>query len=204
MDAVPSDLIDRLMSRDIAVQIRCLDEILLEIKSDEKLPPFLKGVLIPCLTSSECPEFVAERLVLVAGQLVNELQLVLDTDVSLDAKFWAALLLLHVNVRSGIPLLLDAIQAKKSWYLLAVTRLAQINERSVIPLVLGMIRDLAIKTEILTPKIADEVASLLSALKCFDEPIPPDLLEKLSSESVPWQIRYELGLPVDIKKAFRA
>lgn len=203
MDINQAELGRKLASDDGGTQMRCLDDVAAFVKAGGVLSEPMKNALMACLTSSEHRYFVAERLAAMAGQLVGELRHLLASDVLPDVKFSASLLLLCANVRDGVPMLLDAVRFRsESRYLIAARLLAEAGDKSVIPSIMGSIRDLAADGKKLQHKDSDAIAALIDCLQYLGVSLPPKLFEKLSAEDAPWQIRAALGFAIDREKIF--
>ena len=183
-----------LSSKDIAEQVACLKEFLSNLGESE-IAEAQKQVLINCLASSDYPEFVAEQLVKVAPRLVNELQALLHSDAPWNARFWTAMLLLAVDIYTGVPLLLETVRQHRrdTWYVLAANKLVHANQRAVIEYVLQALAALSASPEAMSVHDAYEIAALLNILELADEPAPEGILKKLSTADLSAQHRLALG-----------
>ncbi len=177
-----------LASDDLEMQHNCLNEILAHAASNQKLSSNLKNALVQSLSKSTKPFLVAEKLALIAAQMEDELRALLDSDAALPVRVWTALLLLHVNVRAGVPLLLKVVESRgDSWYPHVAMKLAHANERSMI--------EIAVKgLHALDENEVDAIGSFLDVLRIFSEPLPAALLAKFSKTTTPWQIQRLLKL----------
>jgi|GEM_PF-3645888 len=178
-----TNLITRLLSGDIETIMDCYDKVVVHIADGGQISLTLKHALLVRFTEGDARDLIAERLSKIATLFETELQVLLTSEISLDAKFWTALLLLHINNKLGVPLLLEVVEARNhSWYLLAAHKLANSNERLVIPAI-----DRAL--DHLVHGHIDEIAALLDAMKKLGEPLPLKVLNKFPAENIPWQIK---------------
>lgn len=138
---------------------------------------------------------IAERLNRFGSVIVPHLEELLKNSDNSEARILAAIVLLQLDSRVGVPYLVDAITNDEDYAGLAASHLAKVGIKAAIEPMIKRLRNCEIKD-------VDLVVSLLDALAKLGGEIPSELRQLLMAADVPWQIRTmieETSLSVSMK-----
>lgn len=170
-----TSLVADLSSDDIEVQIPALD-ILCDLVGQ------IVEASVGALRRSPTRFLVAERLPRLGSAAVVPLERLLKESPDEETRTLASLVLLRLGSRAGVPRLLEAVTDSSEYSGLAANLLAESKVGEVTDRIVTKLRSS-------DPADIDLIVSLLNALKACRTDLPPDLLQKFSNPSLPWQIR---------------
>lgn len=171
-------LIKDLNSQKIDKQITAIEEI-------EQIIEFLVVKVVGTLEKSNDPFFVAQRLSCFGSIAVAPLEKLLTKSKKPEVSNLAALVLLGLGERSGVPRLLKVINKKEKYAYLAAKNLAAEGIRESIQPIVSLLR------ECNTEKV-EEIITLLESLDDLDFKVPLDIYNRLNEPQVPWRIKFVL------------
>ena len=128
---------------------------------------------------------VAERLNCFGSIIVPHLEKLLQESNNSEVKILASLVLLQLNSKIGVPFLLVAIKEDDEYAILAAQHLAKAGIKHAIE---------PIYTRLTSSKLEeiDLIVSLLDSLNKLNGKLPQNLLQRFTSENIPWQIKTKL------------
>ncbi|WP_156041643.1 hypothetical protein [Chondromyces apiculatus] len=125
---------------------------------------------------------IAERLHMLGTTTVPYLQDLLRRPTNEETKTLAALVLLQLNDRMGVPILLAEVEEGSDYAGLCANHLAQANIDGT---------EAAIVRRLAAARLdeVDLIVSLVIALRKMGRELPSDLSCRFNGDTVPWQIR---------------
>lgn len=125
---------------------------------------------------------VAERLHLLGPAIVPHLQNIATKSIGQEARVLAALVLLQLKDRTGVPVLLTAVEESSDYAGLCANHLARANIDGA---------QAAIERRLAAAHLdeVDLVVSLIMALRTMNRELSPDLIRRFKDGEAPWQIR---------------
>lgn len=125
---------------------------------------------------------VAERLNLLGSVVAPHLEKLLKESDDSETRILAAIVLLQLGSKVGVPCLLDALNKDEEYAGLAAEHLAKVGIKEANYHIINRLRSCKLKQ-------VDIVVSLLDALAKLGGILPSDLRERLVASDAPWQIR---------------
>ena len=125
---------------------------------------------------------VAERLNLLGSVVVPHLEKLLKSSDNSETRILAALVLLELDSRVGVPCLLDAVAKDEDYAGLVARHLAKEGIKEAIEPIINRLRNCELQE-------VDLGVSFLDALAKLGGEIPLELRQRLIAADVPWQIR---------------
>ena len=177
-----------LNASDTQTQAQAIDEAI-------QVNSLLADAAVYALQHGQDRYFVAERLHNFGSIIVEPLQALLREAADAEAKILAALVLLRLGSKSGIPVLLDAVLAEPvdRYAALIVERLAANGVGEASPAIIARLRQISL-TEVDLGKSfesnadKDFVVSSLHAMQTLNAALPQDILTRLTAPGVPIEI----------------
>lgn len=175
MNSKLDKLLEDLRSDDPTVLIPAMDE------SVEPLREFAAHV-VEAIKDPDYGLFAAERLYKLIATVIEEVENFLKTSTDFEARVQAAVVLLLLGSKSGVPCLLDAVEESKKSGMLAAFKLAQAGVPEAADRIIKRLR----RPDTSQPQV---ILSFLMALKKLDVELPPDLESRFLGDDAPDEIR---------------
>ncbi len=177
-----------LNASDIKTQIQAIDEAI-------QVNFLLADSAVDALQTGQDRYFVAERLHNFGSVIVGPLQALLEASADAEVKILAALVLLRLGSRTGIPILLEAVLTEQvdRYAALVAERLAANGVTEASTAIIARLRQLNLQEIDLgrsfkSNAAKDFVVSSLHAMQTLNVPLPQDLLTYLTAPGVPIEI----------------
>lgn len=171
-------LVKDLDSQKIEKQVLAIEEIAETVE-------LLVIKVVETLDHCNNPLFIAERLCLFGTLAVPPLEKLLKKSKKSNVSILAALALMGLGSKVGVPKLLSSITKSKEYAYLISRHLAREGITEAIEPILNLLRDCE------TNKV-DEIVTLIEALNQLNTEIPLEIYERLKSPDAPWRIRFFL------------
>ena len=182
-----------LNASDTQTQAQAIDEAI-------QVNSLLADAAVYALQHGQDRYFVAERLHNFGSIIVEPLQALLREAADAEAKILAALVLLRLGSKSGIPVLLDAVLAEPvdRYAALIVERLAANGVSEASPAIIARLRHMNLTEANLgksfeSNAVKDFVIASLYAMQTLNAPLPQDLLTCLTAPGLPIEITSALS-----------
>lgn len=181
-------LITALNSSEIEVQVPAVDKMA-EIFNQ------LAYETVNTLKTSHYRFLIAERLPRLGSVAIPYLENLLKESSDSEVTILASLALLNLGSDQGISYLLNAISKDDNYCSLCAHHLAQKGIKEAIQPIIKRLE----KCEL---EHFDLINALLDSLETLDGDLPPQLLERLSSNDAPWRIHLALWKIRTMKQGF--
>ncbi len=177
-----------LNASDTETQSQAIDEAI-------QVNSLLADAAVYALQNGQDRYFVAERLHNFGSIIVEPLQALLEESIDAEVKILAALVLLRLGFKSGVPVLLNAVMTEpvERYAAFTVSRLAANGVSEAVEVMIARLRqfkrdevDLGKSFESNANK--DFVVSSLHAMQTLNAPLPPDLRRWLAEPGTPIEI----------------
>lgn len=158
---------------------------ILAIEEATRLVETLAIKAVASLQISSNKYLVAERLTAFGSIIIPHLEKLLNESTDLEVQILASLVLLQLNSKTGVPFLLGAIKEDKHYAGLAAQHLAEAEIKDAIEPICDRLRSSNFEE-------IDLIVSLLDSLNKLNSKLPSDLLQRFSSDSIPWQVKTKI------------
>jgi len=177
-----------LIASDTEMQAQAIDEAI-------QVNSLLADAAVYALEKGPNRYFVAERLHNFGSILVEPLQVLLEESAHAEVRILAALVLLRLGSKAGVPVLLEAVLTEPvdGYASLVVERLAANGVDEASGAIITRLRKfdpskVELGKSFESNPSKDFVVSLLSAMQTFGIALPPDLQRQFAAQEMPVEI----------------
>lgn len=167
-------LTENLDSQQVELQIPAIEET-------ANIVDALAKKAVAALENTPNRFLVAERLNRFGSIIIPHLEKLLSQSSNSEVKILASLVLFQQNSKIGIPILLNAVRDDDEYAILAARHLAQAGIQDAVKPICDRLGNSSLEE-------VDLIVSLLDSLEKLNARFPQNLLQRFSSENVPWQI----------------
>ena len=162
-----------------------IEKQVLAIEKIAEVIDFLVVTVVETLENCNDPFVIAERLYRFGTLAIPPLEKLLKKSKKSEVSIFAALALMGLGSKVGIPKLLNYITKNEKYAYLISRHLAIEGIKEATEPILNLLRNCEINR-------VEEIITLIEALNKLNTTIPLDIYERLNNPDTPWRIRFFL------------